>query len=171
MEIFLLLLFVLILWLPQNIQHEGMHAIIAKLFGAEEVKIYPLPTWGPKSWIPKYFAYMTYRNLPKDTSDFKRGFISCAPQIANTLVIAFVILANIILPLPAMLSIFLFALILVNFIDGATNLGSLLVRKEGHSNDAWDAIKHFKISTGVGRIMVFFWYLILGIPSLLIFLG
>ncbi len=169
MSFVLFLLFVLLLWFPQNVQHEGMHAIAVKMFGAYDIKLRPYPKWEKGKWWPKYFALMTYK-IDKKMEDWQSGLFSSAPQITNTVIMSVVIFILLFSSLPVWLTSLLFAIFIVNFIDGGANLGSLIIRKEGYSNDAWDAIKDFKISTNTGRVLVVVWYTVfaaLGLAHLL----
>lgn len=153
--IWLTLLFILLLWFPMNIQHEGMHGLTAKLFGATEVKLYPFPKF--KDGKLQYFAYMTYR-LEEPISSAKRGLIACAPQLTNTIIMTLTGLALLLCNIPGWLFSLMLALFIVNFIDGAVNLSSLF-KREG-DNDAWTALEKFKFKLHQGRAIVIMWYVI-----------
>ncbi len=158
----LLILFIVLLWFPQNIHHEGMHALAAKFYGAKEVKLYPFPEWSD-SWFPDYFAYMTYRfEYGDEPTDRSRALISGAPQIANTLwlMILLPILAYVSMPL--WLYTFVSAFIVVQFIDAAVNLSSIFRKIPRANQDTWNLVKYAKINPWVMRVIVLVWYILFG---------
>lgn len=156
MSFTLFLAFVLLLWIPQNVQHEGMHALAAKSFGAYNIKMRPYPKWEEGKWWPKYWALMSYRT-DGSLSDKQYGLISCAPQLTNTVIMIVVASILFFVTMPTWLTILLFAVYVVNFTDGCFNLSSLYKMEGG--NDAWTAIKYFNIKLTAGRAIVTVWNL------------
>jgi hypothetical protein len=159
LSVLIVLGFMLLLWLLQNIQHEGLHALMAAIFGAIDIKLYPFPTWEEGKVLPKYWAHMLY-NSNGVFKDWQYGILSCAPQLVNTLIMLIIFIVLMTVSMPHLLSLFLLALFLTNFIDGAVNLGSLIYRDESNGNDAWSAIFWLNIKLQTARVIVLCWYII-----------
>lgn len=76
----------LVLWLPQNAQHEYAHVAAHRHWGAFTWTFTPYPSWklGYFTW-----AHMTYLQDPeRPLSDMARGACAIAPQALNTVVLS-----------------------------------------------------------------------------------
>jgi len=163
----ILIAVIIMLWLPQNVIHEGSHGLMAKCFGGKDIKLYPFPRWDGTSWFPKYFAYMTYRfESGSDISNRQRALISIAPLMTNTfLMLLFIIFLSASIPYQ-FVNITLVAAIMVQFIDGAVNLSSVF-GKPKTVQDAWNFMNHASISLADMRIYSASWCLLFGTITLL----
>ena len=160
--IWLMPIFIILLWLPQNVHHEGSHALAAKLFSATDVKIYPFPEWSD-SWFPDRFAHMTYKLDPDNMpSENERAIISFAPQLTSTFWIVVLILVLIYVNIPLWLYTLVSALIVVNFIDASVNLSSVFRVIPKDNQDTWNFIKYIGIKVWLMRIIILTWYMIFG---------
>jgi len=80
----------LVLWLPQNVQHEGAHALLAKIYGSVITEFHPYPG---KLNGNSVFAYVRFSN-PRKFTNPERAWISGAPWAANTIMLIFLAIAN-----------------------------------------------------------------------------
>jgi hypothetical protein len=146
--LWLLLVFILALWLPQNVIHEGSHALTAKILGAEDVKLYPYPKF--EDGKLKHFAWMTYR-FDKAQEEWVYSTISIAPQVANVFIVILCTTLLLLVSMPTVLFTFLLALAITNFIDVIVNTSSVY-RKEPVFNDVWKFIIINKLEPKYFRI-------------------
>jgi hypothetical protein len=146
----------LLLWLPQNAVHEGAHCLAHKYAGDEIVKFWPFPSWALGSFS---FAYMSYRRRTP-VSPHLDGFCAAAPQIVNTCVLALLIPLHFI-SLPPWLFSICAALVIVNFADGAVNLGTFY-RSTPRPTDGWTWAALWKLPTWGCRAFAVTWHLLFG---------
>jgi hypothetical protein len=131
----MVLLFALLLWLPQNVAHEGAHALAHRLCGDEVTELWPFPGWRSGSFA---FAYMRYRTVSGRKTRAQEALCAMAPQLLNTVVLLLTMpvhrleLSGWVLNLVAAWS-------LVNFVDGAVNLSTFYRWGERPPTDGWRA--------------------------------
>ena len=81
----------LVLWIPQNYQHEGLHALFAKLYGGYNIKVRGFPHKGSDGkWN---FASCSWNNTRK-MSDRERSNICLAPWAGNFVLVILLSLGN-----------------------------------------------------------------------------
>lgn len=132
-------------WIPQNLQHECSHAIVAQHFGAVITKIWPFPGMVEGKW---YWAYVQYVPVVR-FAPWQDAMVSVAPVIANTIMLVLYALHFLFAASAGSLvvnSLFT-ALALNNFIDGAFNLSTFYRPEPKMSTDGWK----FWEATGINR--------------------
>jgi len=164
--LWLVALAAVLLWIPQNAQHEGMHAFIAKRYGAEIVKMVLYPTDADDKlsftfWKEGHtWAYVQWTGGNFD--DKARAVTSCIPQVTNTLVLFLLGGVRFLIdPSPVVVSL-LAGWALVNFIDGAWNLGTFYrpePEEERKSTDGWSFQKHSGLDKWLCRGLSACWHL------------
>jgi len=123
----------LLLWLPQNVQHEGMHALAAKRYGASITKLWPFPSRGEDGHFR--FAYVLWEG--GEYTDREYGWISAAPQIANVAVTVLLLPLLHLVALPAALFTILGAWAVVNWFDGSVALATFYRRAPDEESPSW----------------------------------
>lgn len=166
--LWLLPLVAVALWLPQNAQHEGMHALAAKHWGATitEMHLFPSRKLGSFAW-----AYVRWEGGDYDKT--ARGLISIAPQFANTVILSLILGLRWRFPdMHPVANTILAGWFTVNFVDGAVNLATFYRPTPKPSTDGWSFADHLKLSPTVCRVTTVAWHLWFGfhafIPSTLI---
>lgn len=157
--IYLALVLIPVIWLWQNVQHEGCHALMAKYFGATIEKFYPFPVWDDDI-LPRVWAYMQY-SMPKDAAPLtntQRALIYIAPQIANTVLLWIFVLA---FSFTGWVGLVPF--MLTNYIDGAFNISTLYRSKERMNedflSDGWGFAKYTGWNVTSLRICAVIWHI------------
>jgi len=160
----------LVLWFPQTVQHEGMHAIAARHWGATITTFKPYRhkgtdgkwRWGAMSWEGG------------DYDDTARGLISIAPQFANTVILCFIIGVRWRFPdMPQVLASILAGWYITNAVDCGYSIG-VFFRKQPTkpSSDGWKFAQKLKLSPATCRLAMATWYLWFGfhlfVPSWLV---
>ena len=134
---------ILCLWLPQNAQHEGMHSLAAKYFGAEITRFTPYP-----NWKNGHFAWASMAWKGGEYGPLGRAFISIAPQLANTVLLTLLLVAQVVLTLPTVIASVLAGWTIVNYLDGMWNLGTFYKPEpEQKYTDGWS----FQENTGINK--------------------
>ena len=166
--IWLVALVALVLWLPQNAQHEAAHCALHKWYGAEILSFKPWPTWEGHF----RFASMSYRQ-PKDKplTGPQEALCSAAPLLLNTTILIAAGLLRWALDgtgaaSPVLLSI-LAGWALVNYVDGAVWLGTYYRSKPKPSTDGWKVQRALDIDVDSCRAMAVAWHLGFGVYLLL----
>lgn len=169
------------LWVVQNAAHEYAHVVAHRHWGAEITKFVVYPTnaddrFSLAFWKPGFtWAHMNYRQR-EPLSHTAQGVTSIAPQFANTVVCSVVLGAYWRFPdMPAGIASVLVAWYLVNFVDGAFNLGTYYkwwteFDEEGGaiaSSDGWRFQKHWRIPVTYCRIGAVIWHLWFGFHLLI----
>jgi hypothetical protein len=147
------------LWIPQNCQHEGMHALAARHWGA---KITEFVFWPSKK--AGYFTWAFVRWTGGSYDDTARGLISIAPQFANTVILCLILGMRWRFPdMPPVAASILAAWFLTNFVDGAYNL-STYYRKvpESPRSDGWSFQSRLQLSPATCRLATVAWHLWFG---------
>lgn len=81
----------LLLWFPQNCQHEGLHALFARRYGATITRFRPYPHRDPEGgWN---FASVSWINSRKMT-DKEKSNICFAPWVFNGILVILLSLGN-----------------------------------------------------------------------------
>lgn len=165
----LMLLFCALWWIPQNLQHEGAHALTAQYFGATITKIWPFPGMISGRWV---WAYVQYVQVVRFTS-VQEALVSAAPVITNTvsLIIYFTHLAFLspLLASYVVLNSFLAAWAINNYVDGAYNLSTFYRRAPKMSTDGWKFWEASGFSHTALLIHTISWQLSFGILFLLFY--
>ena len=149
-----LVLCTLALWLPQNVMHEGAHTVVHWLIGDKITGFWPLPGWKTGGFT---FAHMTYRR-PHPVSSESDAIASCIPQLSNTAVLL------VLLPLHLhSLGVLPVAWAIVNFADGAANLGTFYRAMPKHTTDGWHTAKLLSLNPWSCRAVALVWHLLMGV--------
>lgn len=145
------LLLALILWIGQNAQHEGAHALMIKRFGGVLLEMRLLPSMSEGKF---YFAYVVYRGA---FSSGQSAAISIAPQALNTAILCLLTILYWAVDLPAYLLVPVAAVFLLNLVDGGYNLSTFYRRVPKLGTDGWA----FQEGTGINpwtlRIVTVIW--------------
>jgi len=130
--VWLTILFALLLWFFQNVQHEGAHALVVRLAGGQIVRFRP---WPHRHEGRFYFASVGYRihELPPSLE----GLVNAAPLLWNTLALLIMgILMQEIEPVGWVASMML-GWGICNAVDGTYNLATFLRREPKPGVDGW----------------------------------
>jgi hypothetical protein len=173
--IWLVALTALVLWPVQNAQHEGMHAFMAKRYGAVITKMVLWPTDADDKFSVAFWrkghtwAYVQWSG--GDWSEHRRAAVSIAPQATNTLVLLVLLGVRVALEFTAPIE-WVFSILagwaLVNFIDGAVNLSTFYKSEpERKSTDGWSFQEHAGLNKWLCRVGAGVWHLGFGAAILL----
>jgi hypothetical protein len=154
----------LLLWPLQNAQHEGMHAFMAKHYGAEITKMVLWPSDADDKlsvafWKPGFtWAHVQWKG--GDYDDAGRARISIAPQATNTVVLVGLGLVRFLINPSELVVSLLAGWALVNFVDGAVNLATFY-RPEPDSKhtDGWSFQHRAGVNKWVCRVGTVGWHL------------
>lgn len=156
--------FALAWWIPQNIQHECAHAIVARRFGAVITKIWPLPGMVDGQWL---WAYVQYIPVVKFTPS-QDALVSAAPILTNTIMLilyswyaAFMVWSGNSGSL--VINSLLAAVALNNYIDGAVWVSTFYRTVPKMSTDGWKFWKATGLSVYMMRFMPIWWHLTFGV--------
>lgn len=147
----------LAMWLPQNVQHEGMHAALAKYFGADDVKIWPFPgkqlghfTWAHARW-----------RWTKPVTVEQEAYTAIAPLLANTFVIFLVMTILSAVETSSVVFTVMTAWAVVNFIDGGYSLLTFYKKvPEKPRSDGWVfTMKHPGTTPFISRFLAVSWHI------------
>jgi hypothetical protein len=130
----------LIFWLPQNLLHEGAHAMVAKRYGAEITRVWPFPGRMPNGEFA--FAHVLWCWTAGTPGTHAQALIAIAPQLSNTLflIVAVVLMALVGDEMPTLVAAILCGLAITNYIDGAVNLSTFYRQEppdEKKHTDGW----------------------------------
>jgi hypothetical protein len=146
----------LLLWFPQNAQHEGAHALMAKRYGATITRFTPYP-----SWSTGYFTFASVAWKGGEYDARGRALISVAPQATNTAILLLLALvrfgAN---PSEVVVSI-LAGWALVNYVDGAWNLGTFYKPEppeDRKRTDGWSFQRNMGLNKWLCRGLTAVWH-------------
>jgi hypothetical protein len=147
-----------LLWIPQNAAHEGAHCVVHKFAGDEITAFWPFPGWHRGGYFT--FAHMGYRRTTP-VAPVVDGFCAAAPQITNTLILLALLPLHLVRT-PGWLFAVLTAWALVNFVDGAFNLGTFYYATPRKGTDGWRAAKSWGVNPWVCRGLTLVWHLGMG---------
>lgn len=119
-----MLLFIPLLWIPQNCIHEGAHAVTARLSGMGIDKFWPLPSFMGLEWRKENFrfAYVMYEG-GQSLSNSKWSICHIMPVYVNIAVCVLCVAVSMMTaPLPDYGAGLLFAFCVNNMLDGVNNL-------------------------------------------------
>lgn len=169
--LWLLPILLLALWIPQNAQHEAAHAVMVKYLGGTVTKFRVLPTRDDDGIT---FAYVSYRWGEKGRpSPYWDAWLSAAPQLLNTFLLVLLIGARLAFPgMPELLATVLSTIMLLNFVDGAVNLGTFYRLSPRFSTDGWSWQRGWGLPVWACRVGTVLWHLVFGAFVFLpVFLG
>lgn len=130
----------LLFWFPQNVFHEGCHAIAVKFRGGKITAFKPYPH---KRDGKLYFASVSW-SINKELFPRERALISIAPWIGNEAVLLICFILNTAISNPVATAI-LFSISVVNFIDFFNNARLLLFASDKKYEEAdSDVIRFFR---------------------------
>ena len=157
----------LALWLPQNAAHEGAHCLVHKWAGDEILGFQPWP--GRMADGSFAFAHMSYRRTRPVPARLD-GWCSSAPQVSNTLVLLLLLPLHLV-SVPQVLLSLLTGWALVNFVDGAVNLGTFYrpAPKPGDSwrtTDGWRTASAWAMGPWTCRALTALWHVGMGLHVL-----
>jgi len=128
----LTLMWVIILWVPQNCQHEGAHALMARYLGVTVIKFWPLP--GRNASGKFVFAHVRYdTKMYVDLPLTKKAFIAIAPVPVNLFMLIVSTIFFVIWPCQE----WLLVIIVVNAVDLGNNI-RLFIQGRGDIRKAFD---------------------------------
>lgn len=147
-------------WIPQNLQHECSHAIVAQHFGAAITKIWPFPGMVDGRW---YWAYVQYVPVVRFTP-WQDAMVSAAPVIANTIMLVLYTLhfSFAVWPGSLVINSLFTAWALNNFIDGAFNLSTFYRPEPKMSTDGWKFWAATDINRWVLLVFTVLWQISFG---------
>jgi hypothetical protein len=158
----------ILLWPLQNAQHEGAHALMAKRYGAKITTFVVYPTGADNSFSLAFWRQgFTWAHMSWKGGEWARpgrAAISIAPQAANTLALIFLGAVRWFVESPVLVSI-LAGMALVQFIDGAWNLGTFYnpePEEERKHTDGWSFQRHSDTNKWVCRVGAAAWHLAFG---------
>lgn len=158
----------LALWFVQNIQHEGMHALAARHWGAKITKFRPWPVneedkFSLLVWKKGHsWARLRWEDGEYDTTG--RGLIDIAPQFAATVTLCFIIGVRWRFPdMPPVVASILAGWYVTNAVDCGYCIGGLFrKRPENPCSDAWKFVTRMGFSDAAARTAMIAWYLWFG---------
>jgi hypothetical protein len=143
-------------WLPQNVIHEGAHAVAARHWGAKIISFWPFPS---KKLGYFTFAHVRWQWGERHVDETADGVIAIAPQALNTLLLMVILIFAPRIENQVAFSI-LFGLAVTNFVDGAYNLSTLYrKRPEKARTDGWRWAVAWYVGDKQGRALVALWQL------------
>ena len=148
----------LLLWLPQNAVHEGMHAFAHRWAGDKVTELWPLPGWKSGSFA---FAYMRYETIKGRKTWQQEALCAAAPQLWNTLVLLLLLPVHALDPDDWMTKACT-AVALVNFIDGAVNLSTFYRWSSRPRTDGWRTAEALGAPVWTCRAIAATWQLGMG---------
>jgi hypothetical protein len=162
--LWLLPVFVLTLWLIQNVSHEGAHALTAIKYGAKIVDFWPFPSTKLGTFT---FAHVSWQwGEAGAPSNKGRALISGAPLILNTVLVTVLLASRFLFPeMGAGLATFLSAWMLTNYVDGAVSLGTFYRPEpefKGFLTDGWSVKHQLGVPTLWCRVTAVLWHLAFG---------
>lgn len=156
----LIIVFCLVFWIPQNVFHEGSHAIFIKLFKGKILEFFPFPSKrldGMFSWAHIKYQYQ------KDMSETELGLISSGPLMMSFLMIIITSFLIFQFNLNPVVDSILISLYITNWFDASYNLSTFYRKPYSKPmTDGWRSAKHFNILTSHARIFTFGWQTIFG---------
>jgi len=145
-----MLVWAVLLWMPQNAIHEYSHGLMAKhwKYTIDKVRLYPdLIDADKDGKVDRvYFAWVeTGKSEDREANPTELGSIDIAPQLVNTLVLTVLFMVRFVFwpEMPLWAASFVAVLALHNWIDGSFNMLSIF-RKQG-SNDTWRYMRRWEI--------------------------
>lgn len=160
----------LLLWPVQNAQHEGAHALMVRLFGADVTKMVLYPTNANNEFSLAFWesgftwAHMSWSGGEEFTHR-QYASISIAPQMANVIVLELLCITRLVLgddANPWLLSI-LAGVFLVQYVDGAVNFSTFykwwIVEDADKTSDGWSFQHHTQVSPWICRAMALIFHL------------
>ncbi len=162
-----LLLWAVLLWIPQNAVHEYSHGLMAKhwKYTIDKVRLIPdLVDIDKDGDIDRvYFAWVA-TDPPKDreANPTELGSIDIAPQLSNTLILTVLFMLRYVFwpEMPMWLASPVAVWAFHNWVDGSFNMLSVF-RKQG-SNDTWRYVRRWEIPMTRARIAVAVWVVFWG---------
>ena len=162
-ELWVVAVSALLMWLPQNVQHEGAHALVAKFYGATDIAIWPFPSKrlsGRFTW-----AHVQWR-WTESVRPAQRA--SLAPQVLNTLLLLALFAVFRLWEIPHPLFSILTAWYLVNLIDGAVNFATVYWLELPTGTDVGSFFhKHPAVQPDFAREVGMFWHMTAPLPLVL----
>ena len=142
----------LLLWLPQNVQHEGAHALVARIYGHRITMFRPWPTRLGDGWA---FAAMAHSG-PRLT-DRAYGLIYAAPIIASTLVLVATYIALHLVEPGGWLAAALAGWALTSLVDGSVWFLTYARLSPSMAKDGWKVLWYWQLSPWMGRVVGLCW--------------
>lgn len=146
----------LLLWLPQNAQHEGAHALMVKRYGGTITRFTPYPSWKN--------GHFTWASVAWEGGEYTtkgRAAISIAPQATNTALLVLLGAVWLSTDLPEVAASILAGWAFVNYVDGAWNLGTFYKPEPPENQkytDGWSFQRNMGLNKWLCRGLAAAWH-------------